>query len=286
MTFAERLARRSAEVDSLICVGLDPDFGRLFPGGLPASTREAAEAVVRFNAIVIWATAPYASAYKPNLAFYLPLGPDGVRALLETRALIPAGIPVILDAKANDLGNTAERYAEAYLDHWAFDAVTVNPYMGEEGLAPFFRRADKGVIILAKTSNSGSADFQDLTLADLERPLSDQVAVRAAQWDTAYPATVGLVVGATFPDDLARIRRIAPDLLVLLPGVGAQGGAIAASVRAGCDRSGRNLLVSAGRSIMFAGSGDETGPAAAKAARALRDEVNRYRPAATGSLAG
>ena len=276
-TFAERLDQRVTAVDSLVCVGLDPDFHRLFPAGEPASTGEAADAIVRFNQIIIEATSPYACAYKPNLAFYLPLGADGVRALTETRRLIPAAIPVILDAKANDLGHTAERYAEAYLDRWDFDAVTVNPYLGEEGLAPFLRRAGKGVIILARTSNSGSADFQDLMLGETGLPLSDLVATRAAEWQEAYPASVGLVVGATFPDHLARIRSIAPSLPILLPGVGAQGGDIAASVRAGCDWNGRGLIVSAGRSIIYAGAGAGTGTAAAAAARDLRDEVNRYR---------
>lgn len=277
MTFADRLAQRSTQIDSLICVGLDPDFRHLFPAGEPTSTRDAADAVVRFNATVIEATAPYACAFKPNLAFYLPLGAEGVRALLETRERIPAGIPVILDAKAGDMGNTAERYAEAYLDRWKFDAVTVNPYLGEEGLKPFLRRADKGVIVLAKTSNTGSADFQDLTLETTGRPLSDEVAARALEWESRYPATIGLVVGATYPDHLERIRRLAPRMLILLPGVGAQGGDIASSVRVGCDQDGGNLLVSAGRSIMFAGVGDDIGPAASGAARALRDEVNRYR---------
>ena len=276
-TFSEKLNRRVTGVDSLICVGLDPDFGRLFPAGEPASARAAADEIVHFNAAIVAATAQFATAYKPNLAFYLPLGAEGIRALLETRALIPADIPVILDAKASDLGNTAERYAEAYLDRWGFDAVTVTPYLGEEGLSPFLRRPGKGVIILAKTSNSGSADFQDLTLEASGLPLSDRVVMRAVEWDARYPADVGLVVGATYPDHLQRIRGLAPDLPILLPGVGAQGGDVAASVRAGCDRNGRNLLVSAGRSILYAGAGTEIGPAASRAAEALRDEVNRYR---------
>lgn len=276
-TFREKLDRRVTAVDSLTCVGLDPDFGRLFTDGVPASDVAAANAVVRFNATIIEATAPFASAYKPNLAFYLPLGAEGIRALLETRALIPADIPVILDAKAGDVGNTAERYAEAYLDLWGFDAVTVNAYLGEEGLAPFLERSGKGIIILAKTSNSGSADFQDLTLAATALPLSDQVVMRAVEWEARYPADVGLVVGATYPEHLERLRGLAPDLPILLPGVGAQGGDVAASVRAGCDRNGRNLLVSAGRSIMYAGEGAETGPAAGNAAKALRDGVNRFR---------
>jgi len=281
-TFAEKLNRRVLAVDSLTCIGLDPDLGRLFPDGEPASTRAAADEVVRFNATIIEATAPYASAYKPNLAFYLPMGAEGIRALLETRALIPNDIPVILDAKASDMGNTAERYAEAYLDRWGFDAVTVTAYLGEEGLMPFLRRAGKGVIVVAKTSNSGSADFQDLRLESTGRPLSDQVAVRAVEWDAQYPADVGLVVGATYPEHLERIRGLAPNLPILLPGVGAQGGDVAASVRAGCDRDGRNLLVSAGRSIMYAGTGPEIGPAAQRAAEALRDAVNQYRVSRLG----
>ena len=276
ITFATQVAQRSDAIGSLICVGLDPDLGRLFPDTQPASQAAAADAVVRFNATIIEATSPYATAFKPNLAFYLGLGPDGIRALLETRALIPSEIPVILDAKANDMGNTAERYADAYLDRWGFDAVTVNPYLGEEGLAPFLHRVGKGVIVLAKTSNVGSVDFQDLTLETSGLPLSDQVALRAAEWEADYPADVGLVVGATFPDHLQRIRRLAPSLLILLPGVGAQGGDIAASVRAGSDRGGR-LLISASRSVLYGGTGAEIAAGASTAARALRDEVNRSR---------
>jgi len=283
-TFAERLDQRMQAVDSLVCINLDPDFKRLFPDGEPASTSAAADAIVRFNQTIIEATSPYACAYKPNLAFYLALGADGVRALIETRRLVPDAIPVILDAKANDMGNTAERYAEAYLDRWGFDAVTVNPYLGREGLAPFLRRAGKGVIVLAKTSNTGSADFQDLEMRGTGLPLSDLVATRAAEWQGSCPASVGLVVGATFPDHLARIRSIAPSLPILLPGVGAQGGDIAGSVRAGCNRNGRGLIVSAGRSIIYAGAGSETGPAAATAARDLRDEVNRFRPSPVTSM--
>ena len=282
MGFAERLDQRMRAVDSLVCVGLDPDFDRLFPDGEPASAAEAADTIVRVNRTIIEATGPYVCAYKPNLAFYLPLGADGVRALIETRRLIPTDIPVILDAKANDMGNTAERYAEAYLDRWGFDAITANPYLGEEGLAPFLRREGKGVLILSKNSNSGSTDFQDLMMGDTGLVLSDLVARRAAEWQSVYPASVGLVVGATFPERLGQIRALAPNLPILLPGVGAQGGDVASCVRAGCDRDGRNLLVSAGRSIMYAGSGDEIGPAAAAAAHELRDEVNRHRMVSTG----
>ncbi|CAA9555433.1 MAG: Orotidine 5'-phosphate decarboxylase, partial [uncultured Thermomicrobiales bacterium] len=253
--FTERLAMRAEATGSLVCINLDPDLDRPGVSDRSASPREAADAVVRYFSAVIERTAPYACAYKPNFAFFLPLGADGIRALREIRERIPREIPVILDAKVGDVGNTSEHYAQAFFDTWDFDAVTVNPYLGEDGLAPFFERADRGVIVLAKTSNPGSGDFQDLALEAGSEPLSDRVVRRVVEWDQRYPAAAGLVVGATYPGHLARIRRLAPTLPILLPGVGAQGGDVAASVRAGCDATGGGLLVSAGRSIIYAGTG-------------------------------
>lgn len=278
-TFRERLSARVAAVDSLLCVGLDPDLSRPPFSDHRRSDADTADAVISFNGAIIAATVDFACAFKPNLAFYLPLGAEGIRALRATRELIPADVPVILDAKANDLANTAERYAEAFLDVWGFDAVTVNAYLGEDAVEPFLRRAGRGVIVLARTSNPGSGDLQNLPVDSTGASLSDFVVRRAVAWDAAYPADVGLVVGATYPATLERVRAMAPDLPVLLPGVGAQGGDVAASVAAGCDANGAGLLVHAGRSIMYAGTGDRFAEAAGDAARSLRDEINRHRPA-------
>jgi orotidine-5'-phosphate decarboxylase len=280
VSFRELLGASVARSNSLISVGLDPVIGRL-PGITGASsTRQIGDAMVAFNRTIVEATLPFAAAYKPNLAFYLPLGADGVRALIETRELIPADVPVILDAKANDLGNTAQHYAEAFLGTWGFDAVTINPFMGEEGMRPFFERTGKGLFVLARTSNSGSADFQELVVGPGGETLSDRVATRVAAWGDVYPATIGMVVGATWPEQVARLRTLAPEAPILLPGVGAQGGDVEGSVRAGCDAHGGGLIVHAGRSIAFAGEGADAGLAAARAAEALRDEINRCRPVA------
>jgi orotidine-5'-phosphate decarboxylase len=278
-TFRDRLAEAVRANDSLLCVGLDP-----IPARFPAPLRhdpDIARAIIEFNAGVIAATADLACAYKPNLGFYLAHGSAGVAALEATRQLIPAEIPAILDAKVGDVGSTAEAYATAYFDTWNFDAVTVNPYLGEDALAPFMSRADRGVIVIAKTSNPGSGDLQDLPLSTSPNsdPVYLAVADRVAAWSTRWPATLGLVVGATYPEELAAVRRHCPDLPILLPGIGAQGGALEPSLRAGLDSDGAGLLVSASRSIIYASTktqDDWTHPVRADAL-ALRDAINSVR---------
>ncbi len=193
-TFGERLAARMRERDSLVCVGLDPD-----PVRFPAPVRaidDPEEAIVAFAAGIVEATADLACAFKPNLGFFLAHGASGIRALERTRALIPAEVPVILDAKIGDIGSTAAAYARGVFDEWDFDAVTLNPYLGEDALAPFIDRPGRGAFILCKTSNPGSGDLQDLPLVDGER-LSRRVASTVEQWSESHPATLGLVVGAT-----------------------------------------------------------------------------------------
>lgn len=272
-SFRETLDARVASANSLVCVGLDPVATKL-PEGFDGSV----DAVVDFCIALVDATHSYAAAFKPNLAFFLALGPDGLRALERVRAAIPADIPVILDGKLNDMGETAKAYATAVFDVMGFDALTVAPYLGEDALEPYLSRAGKGIIVLAKTSNPGSGDLQDLELASGD-PLYLHVADRCRVWDGAYPADVGMVVGATYPDQLAAVRERCPDQVILLPGLGAQGGDTAASVRAGVDRNGGALLCSASRSIMYADHGTRFAAAAADAARTLRDEINAHRNA-------
>lgn len=281
-TFRERLRRAVERNQSLLCVGLDPVLEKM-PAPL-RSPRNPGQAIVEFNARVIEATADLVCAYKPNLGFYLAYGAAGAAALEETRRLVPAHIPVILDAKVGDLGNTSEAYAAGYYDEWAFDAVTVNPYLGEDSLEPFLRRPDTGVIVLCKTSNPGSGDFQDLPVGGPEGlPLSLTVAERVSGWADRWPASLGLVVGATYPDQLVAVRQRCPNLPILLPGVGAQAGDLNAALRAGLDDSGAGLIVTASRSIIFAGS--DLGAAWAEpvraAAMALRESINRARPSAS-----
>jgi len=274
VAFAERLAAQIERANSLVCVGLDPD-----PARFPQRFREMGrrEAIVEFNRAIIEATADLVCAYKPNLAFYAAQGLDGIAALLETRALIPADIPVILDCKVGDMGSTATAYASAYFGEWKFEAVTANPYQGEDSLAPFLAYPDRAVFILCRTSNPSSADLQDVLLEETGEPLFMRVASRANQWNKDYPAQVGLVVGATYPGELARIRERSPKLPILLPGVGAQAGDVEASVENGITDRGDGLLVSSSRGIIYAGSGADFAERARAAAASLRDQVNAVR---------
>lgn len=273
-TFGARLARRAATADSLLCIGLDPAIGRM-PAGIP----DTADGVIEFCERLVDATADLALAFKPNLAFFLAYGADGLDALYTTRDMIPDDVPVVLDCKIGDIGSTATAYATAWFDELDVDAITVHPYLGEDSLEPFLERADKGVFVLAKTSNPGSGDLQDMALAETDCPLYQYVASRAADWDASYPATVGLVVGATWPDQLRQVRDVAPNLPILLPGLGTQGGDLEGSVRAGLDREGAGLLCSSSRGIMYASSGDDFADAARAAALRLRDEINTVRRA-------
>ncbi|MFT4038482.1 MAG: orotidine-5'-phosphate decarboxylase [Thermomicrobiales bacterium] len=270
--------------DSLMCVGLDPELGRL-----PAPLRsgdDITRTLVAFNAGIIDATADLVYAYKPNLAFYMAYGVPGLLALAETRKLIPRHIPALLDCKVGDLANTSVAYAAGYFDAWDFDAITVNPYMGEDSLAPYLSRGDRGIFVLCKTSNPGSGDLQDMPVVTEggEQSLYLTVADRVAAWAERWPATLGLVVGSTYPYQLAQIRERCPEQPILLPGIGAQGGDIVGSLAVGLDTTGAGLLLSASRSVIFAGeqAGADWQDAVRTAARALRDEINAALPVAAG----
>jgi orotidine-5'-phosphate decarboxylase len=280
--FADRLREAMQRAGSLACVGLDPEVAK-FPAGLRELS--AREAIVRFNAAIVEATRDLVCAYKPNLGFYMAYGEEGLAALVETRRMIPAEIPAILDCKVGDVESTAARYAKGYFEEWGFDAVTVNSYMGEDSLAPFLGYADRGVLVLCKTSNPGSGDVQDVVVRDAggERAMFLAVADRAQRWDAAYPATVGLVVGATYPAQLAAIRARCPELPILLPGIGAQAGALAASVEAGVDARGEGLIVSSSRGVIYAGNGADFAEQARAATIRLRDEANAARRARVAS---
>lgn len=271
-TLTSRLALRSHAVDSLVCVGLDPVRGRM-----PDGIEDSASGVVTFCREIVEATAPFALAYKPQLAFFLAYGRDGLDALYQVRAAIPADIPVILDCKTGDMASTVAAYATAWFDELGVDAITANPYQGQDSLEPFFGYPGKGVLVLTKTSNPGSGDLQDRTIADTGQPLYEYVASRAADWDRMYPASVGLVVGATWPGQLAAIRSHAPTLPILLPGVGFQGGDVAASLAAGLLPDGTGLLCSSSRGIIYASSGPDFAEAAGIAASELRQQINTVR---------
>ncbi len=271
-SFGARLTRRAGEANSLLCIGLDPARGRM-PAGIP----DTADGVIEFCERLVGATSDLVLAYKPNLAFFLAYGADGLDALYTVRDMVPSDTPVILDCKIGDVGSTADAYATAWFDELDVDAITVHPYLGEDSLEPFLQRGDKGVIVLAKTSNPGSGDLQDKLLDDGEQPLYHYVASRAAEWNGRYPATVGLVVGATYPDQLRKIREVAPELPILLPGLGSQGGNLDASLHAGLFPDGTGVLCSSSRGIMYASSGDDFADAARAAATRLRDDINAVR---------
>jgi orotidine-5'-phosphate decarboxylase len=276
-SFREQLKAAARRNGSLVCVGLDPDMSR-FPASLAALAPK--QAIVRFNRAIIEATKDLVCAYKPNLAFYAAYGVPGLEALIETKKMIPSGIPVILDCKVADMANTSSAYARGYFDTWNFDAITVNPYLGEDALEPFLSNAGKGVIILSKTSNPGSGDLQDLYVETGEgrEPLYLNVARRAAVWNDRYPADVGLVVGATYPDQLKRVRKVCPTLPILLPGVGEQAGEVETSVKAGVDADGGSLMVSSSRGILYTSDGEDFAECARDAALALQEQVRQAIP--------
>ena len=266
--FLTKLQAAAARNDSLLCVGLDPDL-ELMP--VPAKD------VAGFNRAIIEATSDLVCAYKPNFAFYEALGEAGWHALRETIAAIPDGIPVIADAKRGDIGNTAAAYARAIFDDLGCDATTVNPYGGEEAVEPFLDYEDRGVLVWCRSSNPSAGDFQDLPVADggETRPLWQVVAERAQAWNRR--GNVGLVFGATYPEQLAEGRALCPTLPILVPGVGAQEGGLRDAVRAGIDAAGAGIIVSASRSVLYASRDADYAVAARVAAQRLRDEINRHR---------
>jgi orotidine-5'-phosphate decarboxylase len=280
MTFAERLARAQQTSGSLVCIGLDPDPAKL-PKELrgPKEARDAqdvfagAEPLYAFNRRIVDATADIAAAYKPQIAFYSALGAEDqlVASIRYIRERAPAAL-VILDAKRNDIGNTAEAYAREAFDRYGADAVTVNPYMGEDSVLPFLARPDRGAILLCRTSNPGARDFQDLLVDGL--PLYRRVAERAAARWNAH-GNLMLVVGATFPREMADLRRAHPELSFLVPGIGSQGGDLDATLSAGLDARGAGLLISSSRGIIYAGGG--AAEPIREAAAELHTAINRRR---------
>jgi orotidine-5'-phosphate decarboxylase len=266
-TFHEKLETAWERSGSLLCIGLDPD---------PALM--AIDDVAAFNIAIIEATSDLVCAYKPNVAFYEALGPErGYAALRKTLAAIPPHVIRLADAKRGDVTNTARAYAKAIFDELGFDACTVNPYVGYDSTEPWIERPEKGAIVLCRTSNPGAADLQDLRVEaeNGARPLYEIVAEKARSWDVH--GNIGLVVGATYPDELRRIRQLCPEMPILVPGIGAQQGELAASVRAGIDARGRGLLVSASRGVTYASKGADFAEAARREAMRLRGEINSVR---------
>ena len=268
-TFVERLRDASAATQSLVCVGLDPD-----PEMMPVSD------VLEFNRAIVDATKDLVCAYKPNLPFYEALGRPGLEALENTvshiRAVAPHAI-VVGDGKRGDIGFVNAKYAKAQFEVWGFDAATVNAYGGGESLQPFLEYEGRGVFVWCRSSNAGAMEFQGVNVshdADM-MPFFEWLASRASAWDSN--GNVGLVVGATYPDDLKIVRSHCPDMPILIPGVGAQGGDLEASVKLGLGSEAHNILISSSRGIIYASRDrKDFARSARKAASDLRDRINSY----------
>lgn len=275
MEFMQALRQRWQQADSLVCVGLDPE-----PAKFPAQFANDPDAVFAFCRTIADATAEFTCAFKPQIAHFSALGAeDALQRLIAHIHAAHPGIPVILDSKRGDIGSTARHYASEAFDRYGADAVTVNPYLGRDSLQPFLDRADRGVIILCRTSNPSATDLQDLAVQASDgstRPLYQHLAEMVAR-DWNGNGNCALVVGATWPQQLREVRAIVGDMPVLVPGVGAQGGDVEAVVTNAMTADGGGLVVSSSRAILYASADDDFAEAAGAAARSLRDEINRHR---------
>ena len=268
MDFSTKLKKIQASNNTLLCIGLDTD-----PAKIPPALHTSENPQLEFNRRIIEATKDLVCAYKVNSAFYEAEGLDGWRAIKETVELIPESVISIGDAKRGDIGNSSERYSSALFDIMNFDAATVSPYMGKDSLEPFLRSNDRCAFVLVLTSNPGSRDFQRLKVG--KKFLYEKVVETAIKWNKKN--NIGFVVGATHPKELQRVRKKAPDVPLLIPGIGSQGGSLEGAVKYGCDRHGFMAVINASRSILYASSGDDFADAARSEALKLREEINSWR---------
>ncbi len=287
--FNDLLQNKWAE-GKFVCVGLDSEFGKI-PESAHRSGNECdvsvANTIVAFNREIVEATKDLVCAYKPNAAFYEAHGDDGIGALQRTIADIHAiapDVPVILDAKRADIGNTNAGYVDAAFNFLYADAVTIHPYLGRDALRPFLNLVDKGIFILCRTSNPGAGEFQDLMVecplsvqeSPPEWPLYQHVAYRVMRsWNTV--GNCGLVIGATYPEELQQVRKIVGDMPILIPGIGAQGGDVEKSVTAGKDSRGQGMIINSSRGIIFASKGADFAEAARRETLKLHNLINQYR---------
>ena len=270
MTFTQQLAAAWQTNNSLLCVGLDPD-----PAKFPAHLKGRDDAIFEFCKGIVDATADLACSFKPQIAYCAARrAEDQLEALIDHIHTRHPGIPVILDAKRGDIGSTAEQYAVEAFERFKADAVTVNPYMGRDSVEPYLAYPDKGVILLCRTSNAGGSDLQFLDVGG--EKLYERVARLAAQeWNTT--GQIGLVVGATFPAEIARVRALIGDMPLLVPGIGAQGGDIEATVKAGRTGNGTGLMINSSRAILYAGKDEHFAAAARQAAQDTLNAINQFR---------
>ncbi|MGA2655226.1 MAG: orotidine-5'-phosphate decarboxylase [Gammaproteobacteria bacterium] len=270
ISFAEKITKASERNHSLLCVGLDPDIDKL-----PDNVLREQYPIFAFNRAIIEATHDLVCAYKPQIAFYAAERAENqLEMTIEFIKEHFPHIPVILDAKRGDVGSTAKQYALEAFDRYQADAVTVNPYLGFDSLEPFLEYKNKGVIILCHTSNKGAQDIQELHVNDIF--LYEKIASLAAQqWN--HHQNIALVIGGTYPQALSKIRNIIGDMLILVPGIGAQGASIEDAVTHGKTQDGGGLIISASRSILYASHHDDFAKDSRKVATKLRDEINQYR---------
>ena len=274
VTFIDKLSAAWTANDSLLCVGLDPDIAKF-----PPQLKQQPDAIYAFCKAIIDATADTACAFKPQIAYFAALrAEDQLEAICDYLRKTCPQIPIVLDAKRGDIGATAEQYAREAYERYGADAVTVNPYMGFDSVAPYLEWKDRGVIILCRTSNPGGSDLQFLNVDG--KPVYQHVAQLVAdKWNTN--GQCGLVVGATFPNELAQVRRIVGDMPLLVPGIGAQGGDVEATVKAGRTAAGAGMMINSSRAILYAKPDEQAGEDFAKASRRVaiqtRDAINAFR---------
>lgn len=274
MNFIQQLSKAEQLNDSMLCVGLDPE-----PGKFPGAWKGDAGRIYDFCAAIVDATKDLVSAFKPQIAYFAAhRAEDQLERLMAHIKRVAPSVPVILDAKRGDIGSTAEQYAKEAFERYQADAVTVSPFMGFDSIEPYLRYPDKGVILLCRTSNAGGNDWQMQRLAEVPgQPRLFEHLAHLAQTQWNKNGQLGLVVGATYPEEIARVRELAPNLPLLIPGVGAQGGDAAATVKAGWRANGP-IIVNSSRAVLYAGSSLEDFAAAARrAAQATREQLQRAR---------
>ncbi|MDD8017661.1 MAG: orotidine-5'-phosphate decarboxylase [Bacteroidota bacterium] len=268
MSFTKRIISIQKKSNSLLCVGLDTDQKKI-----PSHLQSKKSGMLEFNKQIINATKDFACAYKINFAFYEALGKEGWTIVEKTRASIPSSIITIADAKRGDIGNSSAYYANAILNEMGFDSITVAPYMGKDSVQPFLQWENKGVFLLALTSNEGALDFQYKKIG--KKRLFEEVVAQSQQWTDKQ--NLGFVVGATKTKDIQSVRKLAPAAPFLVPGVGTQGGNIDDVIKYGCTNDGFGVVINASRSVLYASSGKDFADVAGKETERLKNEINSYR---------
>jgi orotidine-5'-phosphate decarboxylase len=273
-SFIQTLQNRWSSVNSALCVGLDPD-----PSKLPLHLKGRSDAIFEFCKHIVDATADLACAFKPQIAYFAALGAeDQLQAIIDYIHRLYPHVPVVLDAKRGDIGATAQQYAREAFERFKADALTVNPYMGFDSIEPYLEYADKGIFVLCRTSNAGGTDLQGLTVPSDSDPrgqcLFEHVArLCAGPWNKN--GQLGLVVGATFPSELSKVRQLVGDMPLLIPGIGAQGGDIVATVEHGQSSKGQGMLINSSRAILYASSGEDYQDKARQVALETRDAIRQ-----------